>query len=135
MAGAGGIPFPLRALAGERRRKERRSDAGFQNTREKQLDAVRHAAQSIEDEGAPAAVMPALDGASLVLLGEATHGTHEFYALRARITRALIEQHGFAAVAIEGDWPDAYQVNRFVGEAGGVAGAEEALRGFRRFPT
>ena len=50
----------------------------------------------------------------IVLLGEATHGTHEFYTIRAEITQQLITQKGFHAVAIEGDWPDAYQVNRYV---------------------
>ena len=73
--------------------------------------------------------------ARLVLLGEASHGTHEFYRERARITKRLIEERGFAAVAIEGDWPDAYRVNRFVRGAGSDLDAEESLRGFRRFPT
>ena len=70
-----------------------------------------------------------------MLLGEASHGTHEFYRERARITKRLIAERGFTAVAVEGDWPDAYRVNRFVRGAGGDADAEEALRGFRRFPT
>ena len=48
----------------------------------------------------------------IVLIGEASHGTHEFYDLRAAITRRLIAKHGFAAVAIEGDWPDALRVDR-----------------------
>ncbi len=49
-----------------------------------------------------------------VLLGEASHGSHEFYEARARITQRLIEEKGFTAVAVEADWPDAYRVNRFV---------------------
>ncbi|HEX8753964.1 MAG TPA: erythromycin esterase family protein [Solirubrobacterales bacterium] len=73
--------------------------------------------------------------AHLVLLGEASHGTHEFYRERARITRRLIEEKGFRAVAVEADWPDAYRVNRYVHGATEDADAEEALRGFRRFPT
>jgi erythromycin esterase-like protein len=73
--------------------------------------------------------------ADVVLLGEASHGTHEFYRERARITRRLIEERGFRAVAVEADWPDAYRVNRYVQGAGEDADAEEALRGFRRFPT
>src|SRR5438067_8880881 len=73
--------------------------------------------------------------ARFVLLGEASHGTHEFYRERARITRRLIEDKGFAAVAVEADWPHAQQVNRWVTgvEAGGSA--DEALSGFERFPT
>ncbi len=71
--------------------------------------------------------------ARIVLIGEASHGTHEFYAVRAGITRRLIAEHGFDAVAVEADWPDAYRANRYVrGEDGGTA--EEALRGFVRFP-
>jgi erythromycin esterase-like protein len=73
--------------------------------------------------------------ASVVLLGEASHGTHEFYRERARITRRLIEERGFHGVAVEADWPDAYRVNRHVHGAGDDADAEESLRGFRRFPT
>jgi hypothetical protein len=51
---------------------------------------------------------------SLVLIGEATHGTHEFYRIRADLTRALIEHRGFTCVAAEADWPDAYRANRWV---------------------
>lgn len=72
---------------------------------------------------------------SLVLIGEASHGTHEFYRERALITRRLIEEKGFQAVAVEADWPDAYRVNRYLHGAPEDADAEEALRGFRRFPT
>jgi erythromycin esterase-like protein len=76
-----------------------------------------------------------LGEAQFVLLGEASHGTHEFYAERARLTERLIEEKGFDAVAVEADWPDAYQVNRFVRGQSADATAEEALRGFQRFPT
>ena len=79
--------------------------------------------------------MERVGAARIVLLGEASHGTHEFYRERARITKRLIGELGFTAVAIEGDWPDAYRVNRYVHGAGTDADAEEALRGFRRFPT
>lgn len=71
--------------------------------------------------------------ARIVMLGEATHGTAEFYALRARLTRRLIEEKGFDFVAIEGDWPDAAQINRYV--RGGPGSAAEALAGFKRFPA
>ncbi|MDB5074707.1 MAG: hypothetical protein JWO42_886, partial [Chloroflexi bacterium] len=55
-----------------------------------------------------------IEDADFVLLGEATHGTAEFYRTRAEITRRLITEKGFTAVAVEADWPDAYRVNRFV---------------------
>jgi erythromycin esterase-like protein len=73
--------------------------------------------------------------ARFVLLGEATHGTHEFYEERARITRRLIEEKGFHAVAVEADWPDAYRVNRYVRGQGDDADANDALAGFVRFPN
>jgi erythromycin esterase-like protein len=69
----------------------------------------------------------------IVMLGEASHGTAEFYATRARLTQRLIEEQGFTFVGIEGDWPDAAQVNRYVRGRPGTAG--QALEGFRRFPT
>lgn len=72
--------------------------------------------------------------ARFVLIGEATHGTHEFYHERGRITRRLIEERGFTAVAVEADWPDAYRVNRFVRGAGDDTDALAALRDFQRFP-
>src|SRR5256884_9885417 len=71
-----------------------------------------------------------IGNARFVLLGEATHGTHEFYAERARITRALIERFGFAAVAVEADWPDAYRVNRYVRGQTDDRNGREALDGF-----
>src|SRR6059036_498120 len=73
--------------------------------------------------------------ARFVLIGEASHGTHEFYAECAAITRRLIVEKSFAAVCIEGDWPDAYRVDCYLKGAGDDRSAEEALEGFRRFPT
>jgi erythromycin esterase-like protein len=52
--------------------------------------------------------------AHFVLIGEASHGTHEFYGQRAEITKRLVTEKGFNAVAVEADWPDAYRINRFV---------------------
>src|SRR3981081_1922586 len=70
-----------------------------------------------------------------VLLGEASHGTHEFYHERAQITQRLIKEKGFTAVAVEADWPDAYRVNRYVHAASDDVFAIQALADFRRFPT
>ncbi|MGX5733272.1 erythromycin esterase family protein [Bosea thiooxidans] len=80
-------------------------------------------------------LLDAIGEARFVLLGEASHGTHEFYEERARITRRLIEEKGFTAVAIEADWPDTYRVNRYVQSVSADLDAEEALSDFRRFPT
>jgi erythromycin esterase-like protein len=73
--------------------------------------------------------------ARFVLLGEASHGTHEFYEARAEITRRLIVEKGFNAVAVEADWPDAYRVNRYVQGFDDDPTALESLSGFRRFPN
>ena len=68
----------------------------------------------------------------VVLLGEASHGTSEFYRARAAITRRLIERHGFTMVAVEADWPDAAAVDRYVRHRPAMASAEPP---FQRFPT
>lgn len=80
-------------------------------------------------------LMQMIGNASLVLLGEASHGTHEFYAERAEITRRLILEKGCMAVAVEADWPDAWRVNRYVRGQSTDKNASEALAGFKRFPT
>lgn len=88
-------------------------------------------------EGEPSrqAVLDLVGDSHFVLIGEASHGTHEFYEERARMTRWLVEDKGFSAIAAEADWPDAYRVNRCVRGYHGDKTAEEALRGFERFPT
>lgn len=72
--------------------------------------------------------------ARFVLIGEASHGTHEFYKYRAEITKRLISEKGFSAVAVEADFPDAYRVNRFVRGLGTDKTANDALSAFTRFP-
>jgi erythromycin esterase-like protein len=84
------------------------------------------------DDFAP--LMARIGNARFVLIGEASHGTHEFYRIRAAITKQLIVQKGFTAVAVEADWPDAWRVNRYVRGEGVDPDAEQALGGFRRFP-
>ena len=79
------------------------------------------------------ALLDHIGDARFVLLGESSHGTHEFYHERARITRRLIEDRGFTAVAVEADWPDAYRVNRYV--RAGSEDVDAALSGFTRFPA
>jgi erythromycin esterase-like protein len=69
-----------------------------------------------------------------VLIGEASHGTHEFYQMRAEISRRLIAEAGFMAVVVEADWPDAYRVNRYVRGDSDIDNAEDALSEFQRFP-
>jgi erythromycin esterase-like protein len=73
--------------------------------------------------------------AHFVLIGEASHGTHEFYRERAEITKRLIAEKGFDAVTVEADWPDAYRVNRYVRGISDDREPIEALGDFERFPT
>jgi erythromycin esterase-like protein len=80
------------------------------------------------------ALLKMIGDARFVLLGEATHGTHEFYRERAAITRRLIEEKGFDAVVLEADWTDAYRVNEFVRGISKDRTAEQSLAGFTRFP-
>eukprot|EP01037_Dinobryon_pediforme_P014061 gene14061-14179_t len=81
------------------------------------------------------AIAELIGNARFVLIGEATHGTQEFYEIRAKLTQILIQHHGFDAVAVEGDWPDCYSANQYVRGADMIQTAEEALSGFRRFPS
>ncbi len=99
-------------------------------------NAIREAAHSLTGaSGDYDPLMRLIDDARFVLLGEASHGTHEFYRERAQITKRLIKEKGFTAVAVEADWPDAYRVNRYVRGVGEDAESVEALAGFKRFPT
>lgn len=73
--------------------------------------------------------------ARFVLMGESTHGTHEFYKFRAELSKRLIREKGFQAIAVEADWPDSYRINRYIRGWGSDAEAVDALSGFQRFPT
>lgn len=98
-------------------------------------NAVRHACEPLpppEREDEFGALFDRFGDARVVLLGEATHGTSDFYRARSAITRHLIEHHGFTVVAVEADWPDAVGIDRHVRHRGAGRDAEEP---FARFPT
>ena len=81
-------------------------------------------------------LIDAIGDARYVLLGEASHGTSEFYTWRMEISKRLIADHGFSFVGVEGDWPDCYRVNRYVkGLPDAGTSAEEVLHAFERWPT
>jgi erythromycin esterase-like protein len=80
-------------------------------------------------------LLNAIGHARFVLIGEASHGTHEFYRERVKITQRLILDKGFTAVTVEADWPDAWRVNRYVRGLSVDQDAREALSGFERFPS
>ena len=99
------------------------------------ISVVQQHAVTIDPEAAAAPLLQMIDpAATVVLIGEATHGTQEFYRIRADLTRALIRERGFGIVAVEADWPDAYRANAWVRLAGADETAESALADFTRFP-
>src|SRR5204863_6848679 len=99
-------------------------------------ELVREIAQPLAGEARDYdALLQLIGDARFVLIGEASHGTHEFYFERAAITKRLIAEKGFSIVALEADWPDSARVHRYVRGATADASADEALSGFRRFPT
>lgn len=99
------------------------------------INTIREKAVGLKNTADVADEILALCGAArFVLIGEASHGTHEFYKFRAEITKRLIAEKNFSAVAVEADFPDAYRINRFVRGAGRDKTAEESLSEFQRFP-
>jgi erythromycin esterase-like protein len=93
-------------------------------------------AKRLETDSDLDALVEQIGDAEVVLLGEASHGTSEYYTWRARITRRLITEKGFSFIAVEGDWPDCERVNRFIrGLDGAHESARDALHAFNRWPT
>lgn len=100
------------------------------------IDTVRKFASPLTGDSADYDPLIEMIGdAQFVLLGEATHGTHEFYNARAEITKRLITERGFNVIALEADWPDALRVNRYIRGSDKDDTANEALNDFKRFPT
>jgi erythromycin esterase-like protein len=111
------------------------SSTAPQGFTEDTLVAVRHAAIPIRSAARDYDPLIAnMSGATRVLLGESTHGTHEYYRERARISLRLIREAGVNAVAIEGDWSPTYRLNLYVRGLGSNRTIREAMRGFTRFP-
>ena len=103
---------------------------------QKLINVIYEAATPITDSKEKyASLLEKIGDARFVLMGEASHGTHEFYQARIELTKHLIEEKGFMAVMIEGDWPDAYRVHRYLQGQGDANQSEAALEDFKRFPT
>ena len=99
-----------------------------------QVELARAAVPLDDTSGAYDRLLDAVGDARFVLLGGATHGTHEFYRERAAVTQRLIVKKGFDAIAVEADWPDAHRVHAFIQGSGTDNTAEQALGDFERFP-
>ncbi len=100
------------------------------------MDDVRALASPLTTPQDLDAVLERIGDARIVLLGEASHGTHEYYAWRAALTRRLVEEKGFGFVAVEGDWPECFEVNRCVKHRPDAAASPRAvLNAFDRWPT
>ncbi|MGK5554198.1 erythromycin esterase family protein [Actinomadura kijaniata] len=101
-----------------------------------EVEEVLGSALPLEVEADLDPLLERVGDARCVLLGEASHGTHEYYAWRAALTRRLVAEKGFSFVAVEGDWPDCWQVSRSVTLAGDAPrDPAEVLDGYRRWPT
>lgn len=103
---------------------------------EQVLDELRALARPLSTTAGLSSLVEGLGEARFYCIGEASHGTHEFYEWREMLTRRLIEERGFTWIGVEGDWPDCWRVNRWVcGYANQELDAEGVLARFERWPT
>ena len=98
-------------------------------------DAIKKYALPYENEKDLTPVLEAIGDAKIVLLGEASHGTSEFYTVRAELSKRLIEEKGFTLIAVEGDWPSTQHINRYIKGYKENADVGHALKAFKRWPT
>jgi erythromycin esterase len=100
------------------------------------IDSIRQHAYPLKHTADLQPMLRRIGDAKIVMLGEASHGTHEYYTWRARISKILIEEKGFNFIAVEGDWPDCYRLNRFIkGYDADNKSAFKVLHEFNRWPT
>lgn len=100
------------------------------------IDTIRRHTHPLKNNDDLQPLFDRIGDAKIVMLGEASHGTHEYYTWRARISKILIEQKGFNFIAVEGDWPDCYRLNRYCkGYDPESSNASNALHQFNRWPT
>ena len=100
------------------------------------ISALLHSSLPLAGPGDLEPLMRAVKDARYVLLGEASHGTHEFYTWRTEITKRLVLEQQCSFIAVEGDWPDCYRLNRYIkGLPGSGDSAEQVLHAFDRWPT
>jgi erythromycin esterase len=112
------------------------NDGGDEHSRRELSAGLRKLAKRLESPDDLDPLIDAIGDARFVLLGEASHGTSEFYIWRAELSKRLIAEHGFTFIAVEGDWPDCYRVNRYArGLPDSGSGAHDVLHAFERWPT
>ena len=100
------------------------------------IQSIRQWAYPLHEQADIQPLLDKIGDARIVMLGEASHGTHEYYTWRSYITKRLIEEKGFDFIAVEGDWPDCYRINRYIKGADPSANkAFDVLHEFRRWPT
>ena len=110
-----------------------KGDNGMEQSLE---DAVKEFAQPFNANEDLSRIIEAIGEAKIVMLGEASHGTSEFYTVRAELSKRLIKEKGFSLIAVEGDWPSAQQVNRYIkGRTDNEKDAHEVVKAFTRWPT
>ncbi|CAM3641302.1 hypothetical protein GCM10009865_26170 [Aeromicrobium ponti] len=98
------------------------------------IKAIQNEAYSYNTSSDLDRIIDSIGDAKFVLLGEASHGTSEFYTVRTELSKKLIEQKGFNCIAVEGDWPSCFNVNRYV-KGYEQMSSHEALQDFNRWPT
>lgn len=102
----------------------------------KAISFIQEKAKIIWNDDIIDSLIERIGNARVVMLGEASHGTHEYYTLRSLITKKLVAEKGFNFIAVEGDWPDCYKLNRYVKNyLPDISGAKEVLHDFNRWPT
>src|SRR2546423_1549362 len=100
-----------------------------------EVEALRETARPITCDGDYDSLIELAGSSQFVLIGESSHGTNEFYATRAALTRRLIVEKGFRTLALEADWPDTLRVHRYVIGRSKERDGSDALGDFRRFPA
>lgn len=99
------------------------------------LREIKKAAHPVKNEGSWDTLIQTIAKSRVVMLGEATHGTAEFYSLRRMISEKLITEYGFSFIAVEGDWPDCQRLNDYIQGKSNVRTAKDIMRKFHRWPT
>ena len=102
----------------------------------KLINAIKEQSLPLNDQSLDN-IIETIGNARIVMIGEASHGTSEFYTIRAELSKKLIEQKGFHVIAVEGDWPSVQTVNQYVKGFGdeGASAKEVLIKSFNRWPT